>query len=276
MGRLDLLHEFHHKYDSLGYYDGGGDNDHDGTPDRADVDDGNGLDCSGDVWAAFKYAWAPDPPPFPLSSTSGYALMAQHWGWWSDGLAPLPGDILLHSENGDVFHSDGQVGHTEIFDGILPNGNWNCMGSSGSGGGVGWRERRPSFWQRRIRVPGLHDRDAPIITPEQLIALARALEELDVEHGMAVDVTLNPANPSQGYTLDRWGGVHPFGGAPAVRGGPYWEGKDVARKVIIANWVTGEGYVLDLDGAMHSFNGAPLLQGTPYWKNGKIVAFNEI
>lgn len=275
--RIELIREFHHKYDFLGYWNQGGDNDHDGTPDRADVTDGNGVDCSGDVWAAYKYAWAPAPPPFPLSSTSGYAIMAEHFGWWCDHTLVSPGDILLHASNGNVFNSDGDVGHTEIFDGYLPNGNWNCMGSSGSGSGVGWHERDPSFWQRRFRIPGLHDQDGPPpVTPEQLMAIARALEEMDMEHGMAVDVTLNPSNPFQGYTLDRWGGVHPFGGAPAVKGTGYWPGKDVARKVVIANWATGAGYVLDLDGAMHPLNNAPQLVGTPYWRGGKIVEFGEL
>ena len=41
------------------------------------------------------------------------------------------------------------------------------------------------------------------------------IPEDDVEHGMAVDVVVNPADPNSGYTLDRWGGVHPFGAAEA-------------------------------------------------------------
>lgn len=66
----------------LGYWSGGGDNDHDGNPDRADVDDGNGIDCSGDVFLLFAAAWAaaepstpaplPPPPPSEDTTMSGF------------------------------------------------------------------------------------------------------------------------------------------------------------------------------------------------------------
>ena len=57
----------------------------------------------------------------------------------------------------------------------------------------------------------------------------KAVEEDDVEHGMAVDVILNPTDPTSGYTLDRWGGVHAFGSAVAVQTASFWPGQDVAR-----------------------------------------------
>ena len=70
----------------------------------------------------------------------------------------------------------------------------------------------------------------------------KALEEDDVEHGMAVDVMLNPNDPTSGYTLDRWGGIHPFGGAVAVQTASFWPGQDVARQiVVIDDWVHGRG-----------------------------------
>jgi hypothetical protein len=100
-------------------------------------------------------------------------------------------------------------------------------------------------------------------------------EEDDVEHGMAVDVILNPLDPTSGYTLDRWGGVHAFGNAvPAATTG-YWPGQDVARKVVVTDWAAGKGYVMDLDGALHPFGGAPRVAGTPYWRGGKIVPIAE-
>ena len=104
---------------------------------------------------------------------------------------------------------------------------------------------------------------------------AQPQEEDDVEHGMAVDVTINPRIPTQGYVLDRWGGVHPYGGAPAVSGGPYWQGQDVARKVIIVDWATGAGYLMDLNGGIHPFNGAPVASGGPYWEGGRVVPIAE-
>jgi len=35
-----------------------------------------------------------------------------------------------------------------------------------------------------------------------------------------------------GYTLDGYGGVHPFGGAPALTGYDYWAGNDVAHNLL--------------------------------------------
>lgn len=104
----------------------------------------------------------------------------------------------------------------------------------------------------------------------------KAVEEDDVEHGMAVDLILNPTDPTSGYTLDRWGGVHAFGSAVAVQTASFWPGQDVARKIVVSDWVHGRGYVMDLDGALHPFGGAPAVTGAPYWKGGKIVPFSEL
>jgi len=102
------------------------------------------------------------------------------------------------------------------------------------------------------------------------------VEEDDVEHGMAVDVILNPSDPTSGYTLDRWCGIHAFGSALAVQTSSFWPGQDVARRIVVSDWVRGRGYVMDLDGAMHPFNGAPRVTGAPYWRGGKIVPFSEL
>jgi len=98
--------------------------------------------------------------------------------------------------------------------------------------------------------------------------------EDDVEHGFAVDVVLNPTNPAQGYELDRFGAIHPIGGAPRATGGPSWAGSDVARRIVVTAWATPKGYVLDLLGAMHPFVGAPALAGVPSFSAGKIVPFD--
>lgn len=102
-------------------------------------------------------------------------------------------------------------------------------------------------------------------------------EEDDVEHGMAVDVILNPLDPTSGYTLDRWGGVHHFGrNALPARVSGYWPGQDVARRILVSDWNGPAGYVMDLDGALHPFGNAPRVSGTPYWRGGKIVPFAEL
>lgn len=100
-------------------------------------------------------------------------------------------------------------------------------------------------------------------------------EEDDVEHGMAVDVIFNPLDPTSGYTLDRWGGVHDFGNARPLAASGYWPGQDVARRIVITDWSVPKGYVMDLDGGMHPLGGAPRIQGSPYWRGGKIVPILE-
>ncbi len=86
--------------------------------------------------------------------------------------------------------------------------------------------------------------------------------------------------PNGGYTLDGFGGLHPFGFAgasvaPAVERGPYWKGWDIARAAArFPNQKTG--YVLDGFGGIHGFAsaGAPLpaaAKGTPYWKGWDIA-----
>jgi hypothetical protein len=106
--------------------------------------------------------------------------------------------------------------------------------------------------------------------------LQQVVEEDDVEHGMAVDVILNPTDPTSGYTLDRWGGIHHFGSAVPAQGSGFWPGQDVARRILVTDWVRGRGYVMDLDGGMHPFGGAPRVSGTPYWRGGKVVPFTEV
>jgi spore germination protein YaaH len=73
-------------------------------------------------------------------------------------------------------------------------------------------------------------------------------------------------NGSGGYVLDGYGGLHPFsvnrfgprgfavfdGMPPPAQGAAYWQGRDIARKVVIFDDGTG-GYVLDGYGGIHAF-----------------------
>jgi hypothetical protein len=99
-----------------------------------------------------------------------------------------------------------------------------------------------------------------------------------VEHGMAVDLVLNPADPTMGYVLDRWGGVHSIGHAPAVTVSGSWPGQDVARRLVVTDWSPAHvrGHVMDLDGATHPISGTPALVGGPYWAGGIIVPIQEL
>ena len=250
MSRFDRILAWTAQWQGTKYYANGGDSNRNGIPDRADLFDGNGVDCSGWVYSCFSHAWAPSAAPFPLSSSAGYALLGVHASWVVPLRSAQPGDILIYDKYGDPYASDGPRGHT----GILVEKSlteWRTSESAGSNG-VGFYKRSPSFWIMAIRVPGTAE-----VTPEQFAALLSALEQLDVEHGMAVDCVLNPNDPTSGYTLDRWGGIHWFGKAVPVTGTGYWPGQDVARRLMITDWARGRGYVMDLDGGLHPVNGAP-------------------
>jgi Bacterial Ig-like domain (group 3) len=74
------------------------------------------------------------------------------------------------------------------------------------------------------------------------------------------------------YVLDGWGGLHPYGGAPAVSGNAYWAGWDIARG-IAPDPCAGQsgGYVLDGYGGVHPFGGAPAVSATAYWPGWDIA-----
>ncbi len=55
-----------------------------------------------------------------------------------------------------------------------------------------------------------------------------------------------------GYTLDAFGGVHEFGGAPSVTTTAYWSGWDIARALVLRG-DGHSGYVLDGWGGLHPF-----------------------
>lgn len=274
MSRLDRLFDWFRIHDTVSYYSGAGDVNRDGVQDRADTTDGNGVDCSGAVWASYAYAWQPDAAPFPLSSTSGYAWMAEHQHLWVPLNQVKPGDILLHSGNLDVFNSDGPVGHTELFGGVVGT-KWRCWGSAGSGHGVGYVDRYPGFWQRALRIPGLEDHSAPVFTREQLDALIAFLKEIDVEHGLLADAKTDGAG--RAVNLDRYGGVQ-IEGKPVVHASKYKPGQDLFRTLVITDRAQPiAGYAVDLNGVWWPWceDGAPM----PPAKNpvtlpaGKIVDF---
>jgi PKD repeat protein len=83
-----------------------------------------------------------------------------------------------------------------------------------------------------------------------------------------------------GWTLDGYGGLHPFTAGtgtnpPAVHGGPYWNGWDIARGLAVA--ADGKnGFIVDGFGGLHGFRiGAgpnpAAVSGGPYW-NGWDIA----
>jgi hypothetical protein len=70
--------------------------------------------------------------------------------------------------------------------------------------------------------------------------------------------------------MDAYGGLHPFGGAPVIAGGPYWPNSTQARG-LAAN-PNGPGvWVLDSYGGVHNEGGAPALVSHGYFPNTWMV-----
>ncbi|MHB8614421.1 MAG: hypothetical protein ACYDAL_18685 [Candidatus Dormibacteraceae bacterium] len=73
-----------------------------------------------------------------------------------------------------------------------------------------------------------------------------------------------------GYVLDGWGGLHPFGNAPAISNFSYWPNWDIARLLVLAVWsshTNPAGWTLDGWGGIHPFGSAPAIAGFAYWPN---------
>jgi lysozyme len=78
------------------------------------------------------------------------------------------------------------------------------------------------------------------------------------------------SNGTAGYILDGYGGIHAFGGAPAITGYAYWRGWNIARAIALRpDGVSG--YVLDGWGGIHPFGGAPAIKGFAYWPGWDIA-----
>jgi outer membrane protein assembly factor BamB len=86
----------------------------------------------------------------------------------------------------------------------------------------------------------------------------------------AFGIGTNGLPPPPGYTLDGWGGIHAFGGAPAPSGGMFWRGWDIARGITVRS-DGSSGWVLDGWGGVHPYGGAPWITNGPFW-NGWDIA----
>ena len=79
------------------------------------------------------------------------------------------------------------------------------------------------------------------------------------------------AVPTNGVTLDGWGGLHPFGGLSLnTAGAPYWQGWDIARGIAVIADGSG-GWTLDGWGGIHPWGNAPAVAGNPYWQGVDIA-----
>ncbi|MGZ6005489.1 MAG: hypothetical protein ACXWLH_05075 [Candidatus Saccharimonadales bacterium] len=91
-------------------------------------------------------------------------------------------------------------------------------------------------------------------------------------------VVMSP-DGSYGFTLDAFGGIHPFhtyGSQPGIPTGvAYFKDQDIARDIVVTHWdptgATLRGYVLDGYGVLHPFGGATAVRGAAYWKGWDIA-----
>jgi spore germination protein YaaH len=95
---------------------------------------------------------------------------------------------------------------------------------------------------------------------------------------IARDIVLVPGDGGHsGYTLDGWGGVHPFhvngdgSTMPASIGTAYWSGWDIARGMFLLPGSAMAGYTLDGWGGLHPFGGAPAIKSQSYWPGRDIA-----
>jgi hypothetical protein len=72
------------------------------------------------------------------------------------------------------------------------------------------------------------------------------------------------------YSLDGWGGLHPFGSAPPLNITAYWQGWDIARGLALFGDGSG-GYVLDGWGGLHPFGSATPVSSGAYWQGWDIA-----
>ena len=95
---------------------------------------------------------------------------------------------------------------------------------------------------------------------------------------IARDIVLVPGDGGHsGYTLDGWGGTHPFhvngdgSVMPANLSTTYWSGWDIARGMFLLPGSAVAGYTLDGWGGLHPFGGAPAITSQSYWPGRDIA-----
>jgi spore germination protein YaaH len=100
---------------------------------------------------------------------------------------------------------------------------------------------------------------------------------------IARDLLLLPtatASQPQGYTMDGFGGLHPFGGAPLPHFSAYWPNWDIAKRAVLLSDGSG-GYVMDGFGGLHPFAVGtnpmpPTISNFGYWPNWNIARDLEL
>jgi Bacterial Ig-like domain (group 1) len=95
------------------------------------------------------------------------------------------------------------------------------------------------------------------------------------EGSLVINQTATITFISGGYTLDGWGGIHPYGSALPAGATAYWPGWDIARGLAVCPTNRNQGYTLDGWGGIHPFGspGPPAVAANTiaYWPGWDIA-----
>lgn len=186
-----------------------------------------------------------------LWSASCYALIdaLRAQGRWHGPNRPVVGALAFYS-SGEYPNGGAHVNIVESVAG----GRMTCIGGN----------ERDSVMRSSRSVASAHGFGLPAYSGDLIVNL----EVFRMgEQGMAVHTVMHPTRIGMGYTLDRSGGVHSIGGAPALSVGKGWPGADVARCLVVQTWKPDgsfSGYVQDLYGGLHPIGGAAKVTGGFY------------
>jgi hypothetical protein len=106
-----------------------------------------------------------------------------------------------------------------------------------------------------------------------LVSLLGAVTAVALSAGGGHPAQVRAAGPTQhgGVVLDKFGGLHPFGGANVdTRNAPYWGGSNIARSAVVLPDGSG-GWTLDDWGGIHNWGAAPAIATPSYWPGWDIA-----
>lgn len=106
-----------------------------------------------------------------------------------------------------------------------------------------------------------------------ILPLLGALTAVALFSGSTALAPVSASGPAQpgGVALDKYGGLHPFGGASVnTSGAPYWAGWNIARSLVVLPDGSG-GWTLDGWGGIHHWGAAPPIT-TPFDEHGWDIA----
>jgi hypothetical protein len=190
------------------------------------------------------------------------------------GVIPEAGDVISFSVSSNFANSPGDPGHVAIVTSSQLNSNGTGYVKILSENFGGESAVTTLAVKNSAVVPGFKTANSAgklVSTPHIEWLPSSSAASTTLIHTAAA---LIPGDGASGYVLDGYGGIHPFGNAPAVtqigaNGTDPWPNWDIARAIAVT--APGQGYVLDGYGGLHPFGGAPALADSSYWPNWDIA-----